>query len=66
MNMNFMKSASGWPRAALRTVVLVRGLDRAREAAPEGDLVAVVQDPRLGPVCFADPHAVYLRKRGEH
>ena len=57
--------ASERPRAALRTVVFVRGLDRAWEAAPEGDLVAVVKNPRLRFALFSDPHAVDLQKR-EH
>ena len=57
--------ASGRPRAALRTVVFVRGLDRAWEAAPKGDLVTVIQNPRLGLALFSDPHAVDLQKR-EH
>ena len=55
--------ASGRPRAALRTVVFVRGLDRAWEAAPKGDLVTVVQNPRLGLALFSDPHAIDLQKR---
>ena len=49
----------------LRTVVLVCGLDRAWEAAPEGDLVAGIQDPRLGLVGFSNPNTIDLQKR-EH